>query len=193
MRHSVRLEGTRYRIRPVTVEDTAFILGLRTDPERARFLHPTSADVGAQHRWLDSYFGRHGDYYFIIERRDSGHPEGTIGIYNLEAETHSAEWGRWIVCKGSLAGLESAYLIYQAGFDLLSLERMYSRTALVNKSVISFHDSFGMERVRTIEKSLHLASGPEDAMEHQLTRDLWIQVRPRIEKMLRALARPIPA
>ena len=72
------MDGHAYRLRPVEAEDAAFILDLRADRERSRYLHRVSNDLEAQRRWLESYFERPGDYYFLIENRETSQREGIV-------------------------------------------------------------------------------------------------------------------
>lgn len=145
LRHDLRLEGHGYRIRPVDTSDAAFIVGLRTDPELGKYLHATSPSVDDQIAWTQRYFEREGDWYFVIEDVVSGESQGCIAIYNHAPRFGTAEWGRWIIKRGSLAALESASLIYDMGFNVLGLESMYSRTEEANLPVVSFHESLGSE------------------------------------------------
>src|SRR5262249_23599995 len=115
MRHDLRLDGPAFRLRPVTLDDAELIVALRTDPRLSQYIHRTSPDVGAQRDWLERYFARPDDYYFIVERRRDGVAEGTLGIYDLAGapDARRAEWGRWVLRHGSLAAPESAWLVYR--------------------------------------------------------------------------------
>jgi RimJ/RimL family protein N-acetyltransferase len=177
MRHSLTIEGPAFRLRPVRMEDAAFIAHLHHEP----------AGADAQEKWLAAYFKRQDDYYFRIENRATGALEGTAGIYHagwsIGRQTNrlqrDAEWGRWVLRPGSLASLESACLVCRVGFEMLDLDSVYCRAILKNASALAFHDSFGMER------------GPalRDAIECRLTRNRWMALRDSIEgKVLRVAA-----
>jgi RimJ/RimL family protein N-acetyltransferase len=171
------MEGNAYRLRPVEITDAAFILELRTDPHRNRYIHRGATDLRSQQQWLEQYFRRVGDYYFVIENRGTSQPEGTVGIYDLDPVGGTAEWGRWIVRSGSLAALESACLVYSAAFDLLDLEAVYCRTILENKSALAFQDSFGVERTRILPRHFERNGRWLDAVEGRLTRVRWNSLR----------------
>ena len=173
MRHDLTVEGEAFRLRPVELRDAAFIVELRTDPVRNRYIHRSAADVRGQQQWLEQYFRRAGDYYFVIENRGSGEAEGTVGIYDLDLETRTAEWGRWIVRSGSLAALESACLVYSAAFDVLGLESVYCRTILENKAALAFQDSFGVERTRLLPRYFEREGRSLDAVEGRMSRARW--------------------
>jgi RimJ/RimL family protein N-acetyltransferase len=181
------MDGHAYRLRPVEMEDAAFILELRADRDRSRYLQRVSNNLEAQRRWLESYFERPGDYYFLIENRGTGQREGTAGIYNLDRIF--AEWGRWIVRAESLAALESACLIYRVGFEVLGLESMYCRTIAEDTAAVEFHRSFGLKRTRTLPRYFEFNGKHLDAVEMRLTRPQWDSISEKTEgKAARAAA-----
>lgn len=182
MRHSVTLDGPAFRLRPVRLEDAAFIVELRSDPERGRYLHRGCTDTASQEDWLRGYFKTPGDFYFVIENQTSGFREGTAGIYGLNPVRRDAEWGRWIVRRGSLAALESACLVYRLGFETLGLDSLYCRTIAENTAALAFHDSFGVERLRRLPRYFERDGRHLDAIEGRLTRARWLALREGVEK-----------
>lgn len=179
MRHSISLTCVRYRLRPVTLDDAPFIVKLRTDPLLSRFLHEISPRVEDQVDWLERYLERPDDYYFIVEDADSGDPHGAIGIYDIAEHGSEAEWGRWILKRGSLAALESVWLICEVGFSSLGLKSMSSRTLVDNPRVVSFHDSFGASRVAVREGHFLVRGERKSAVEHCVKAVDWPLLRAR--------------
>lgn len=142
MKHSYRMDGFGYRLRPVTENDIQFIIKIRTeDAQRNKYIHKISSDIESQKEWLNDYYKRENDYYFVIENRINTQPEGLIAFYNQV--NNCAEWGRWVLKRGSLAAAESVYLIYKIAFEIVGLDELYCRTIKENKAVVSFHDSIG--------------------------------------------------
>src|SRR5262249_343583 len=133
MRHHYTIEGDCYRLRPVQVEDAAFIVALRTNPERSRFIHVTPSDVRKQEAWVSEYFERSNDFYFVVENRESGQIEGTVGIYDFDPRYGAAEWGRWVMRPGSRAGIPSMTLTFDFAFDQLGVDSLCSYTAVENE------------------------------------------------------------
>lgn len=171
MKHDFSIQGVAFRLRPLTLDDAQFIVELRTDPDLGRYLHATSSKIEDQLAWTQKYFDRPGDWYFIVEKND-GMPEGAISIYNFDDERNDAEWGRWILRKGSLAAVESAALIYEVGFDTLKLKSMYTHTEEDNKPVVSFHSSLG-----STEHGLVIGPEGERWIEHRMDSSLWSKKR----------------
>jgi RimJ/RimL family protein N-acetyltransferase len=187
--HSISLTCVRYRLRPVTLEDAAFIVKLRSDPLLNRYLHEISPRVEDQVGWLQRYFVRPADYYFIVEDTDSGERHGTIGIYDVEENSAGAQWGRWILKHGSMAALESAWLICEAGFSKLRLASLSSRTLVENPRVVSFHDSFGACRVGTLEDHFLVGGERKSAIEHRIEATDWPALRSQHYSTVSRLAR----
>ena len=179
MRHDISLTCVRYRLRPVTLEDAAFIVELRNDPLLNRFLHEISPRVEDQAHWIERYFERPGDYYFIVEDCNRGIPQGAVGLYDVAADLSGAEWGRWILKRGSMAAVESAWMIYEAAFARLSLASLSCRTVVDNGKVLSFHDNFGARRMAVLEGHFLLRGERRSAIEHCITADEWPELRAR--------------
>lgn len=193
MRHNTSLTCERYRLRPVTVEDAPFIVALRTDSVLNRFVHEISPRIEDQVAWMERYFNRADDYYFIVEDARSSEPQGTIGLYNLDLEENWGEWGRWILKRGSIAALESAWLIHEFAFSRLSLAELCSRTLADNHPVVSFHESFGALRSAVLREHFTVRGKREAAIEHRVTASDWPNLRERHYSSIARLASRIPS
>jgi len=189
MRHELVIEGPGFRLRPVTDADAPLLLELRGDPELSRFLHPTPPVLSNQLSWLAAYYERAGDYYFVVERQRDGAAEGVVALYDLDETRSMAEWGRWILRRGSLAAVESAALVYRCAFDRLALARVYCRTVADNVRVVAFHDSCGCAERRVLPAHFELGGRVFDAIEHGVGRNNWREtVGPHLERLAARLA-----
>ena len=189
MRHDLSIAGPAFRLRPVVDADADFILALRGNPALNRFLHSTSGRLSDQLDWLARYYERSGDYYFVVERLATSAPEGVISIYDVDPQASSGEWGRWLLRPGSLAAVESAWLIYRCAFEQLSLQEVYCRTVADNSQVVSFHDSCGITRRHPLAGHFDFDGRQVDAVEHRLDALAWREVAPRLEKLAGMAAR----
>jgi len=169
-------------------EDASFIVELRSDPEQARFLQTGASNEEQQKEWLRCYFERAADYYFVVQELSSHRAEGLVGIYNVDETRSSAEWGRWIIRRTSLAAVESCYLVYYVGFTVLGLAEMYCRTIPENAKVIHFHSSLGLQTRRISEKSVKLGEIRYDLVEQVMSKELWNATGPRLLSIARRLA-----
>src|SRR5689334_11003091 len=94
MEHNVTTEGFGVRLRPVALSDAAFIVWLRNLSHAVGRVGDSATDTASQEAWLQKYFTREGDYYFVIETA-GGIAVGAYGIYDVRGT--SAESGRWII------------------------------------------------------------------------------------------------
>ncbi len=151
MKHNIRISGFSYRLRPVTIEDAQFIVDTRLEDEKkSQYVHKILPDVNLQINWLNKYFERTGDYYFVVENIFTNEKEGLISIYDINGAV--AEWGRWVFKRGSLGALESVNLIYKVAFEKLNLQEVYTRTVEDNTTVVNFHKSINA-KFRTVLKN----------------------------------------
>jgi len=188
MRHDIVLEGSAFRLRPVSDSDATFILKLRTNAFLNRFLHTTDSSLQSQLQWLAEYYKREGDWYFVVERCADNRQEGLISLYDHNATLHKAEWGRWILLPGSRAAIESAWLIYNCAFTLLNIREVYCRTVAENASVISFHDSCGISKRKLLSGHFDLNNHVFDAVEHCVDLSDWRTLGPRLKFLAEKLA-----
>ena len=154
-----------------------------------RFLHATSQRLSDQLAWFAQYYKRHGDYYFVVERQSTGNAEGLISIYDINPEEACGEWGRWIIRPGSLAAIESAWLIYRCCFEMLGLERVYCRTVAENKAAVSFQDSCGITDRRVLPGHFQINGVLFDAIEHRVSRQTWPEVGAYLARLSQMTAR----
>jgi RimJ/RimL family protein N-acetyltransferase len=192
MQHELILEGCAFRIRPVKLCDASFILKLRaSDSERLKFIHKVKNDLSAQESWINDYLARPGDYYWIVERKNTNTPEGTIAIYNFDKSTNSAEWGRWVLSRHSIAAIESSLLVYRVAFEMLQLKSTYCLTVAGNERVVSFHDSCGAKRESVLKNHFMLNGKPHDAVKHQVLHEEYLLIKDRLERLSKIIAQRI--
>lgn len=138
--------GHTLRLRDATVGDAAFILSLRTDTQKSRYLTALPNDLARQEQWLESYAADPDQAYFIIEDRH-GEALGTVRLY--DAREASFCWGSWIIREGAAAAvaIESALMVYAYALDHLRFENAHFDVRKDNTHVWRFHERFGALRV----------------------------------------------
>jgi len=148
------LTSKTVKMRLVEESDAEFIVGLRVDEKYNKHLSAVTGDVEAQVNWIRRYKADEADklqFYFIIERLD-GTRCGTVRIYDIVDDSFC--WGSWILNedKTKYAALESAFLVYEFGFEELKLSKSHFDVRKENEKVISFHKKMGA--VKTGETDL---------------------------------------
>ena len=177
MRHDIYLEGFNLRLRPVRMEDAAFIGWLRNLDFVKGKVGDSAADVAGQEAWLRAYFEREGDYYFIVET-PGGIPMGTHGIYDVNGT--SAEKGRHIVRSEVMAGLPNEMLMMDLAFNRLRLNELRSNHVATNRNLFSLHRKCGFKQVGIKHAAQIVDGSPVDLVQYILTGEDWAKVRDRL-------------
>jgi len=177
MRHSVQLEGYGVRLRPVRMEDAAFIVWLRNLRHAKGRIGDSAEDVNSQVAWLKDYFERTGDYYFIIET-PGGIPIGTQGVYAIEGD--AAEVGRWVIRPEVQAAMPSYMLILDYAFNELRMKQLRATTIVANRGVISLNKKVGFEQFRTEPAERVISGEPMDIVHCVLRAGTWFKSRERL-------------
>ena len=182
MRHTLQAEGFGVRLRPVRIEDAAFIVWLRNLEHVKGRVGDSALDAASQENWLRAYFDREGDYYFITETL-GGIAVGAYGIYDVIGA--SAESGRWIIRPEVPAAIPSAIQAFEIAFERLGLRELRVKTVSTNRTVLSLNRKFGFRQTR-VEPAAQLIGGqPVDQVHFLLEAKEW----PKIREGLLPLAR----
>lgn len=127
MRHDLSLTARMVTLRPLAQEDLEELRILRNRSSE-RFIHKAQIGPEEQRRWYHSYLDREGDYMFSVYHRSNGAWVGAVGIYDVDAGSGTAEFGRLIVDRvaagtGGL-GAEATRAACAIAFSQLHLERL---------------------------------------------------------------------
>lgn len=149
LRKATRVQGKTLTLRDARVEDAAFILSLRTDAEKSRYLSTVSGDLADQQAWLERYAAADDQAYFIIEHQEE--PIGTVRLYDPQGDSFC--WGSWILKNGrpSHAAMESALMVYAYAVDHLGFNAAHFDVRKGNERVWQFHERFGAQRTAETE------------------------------------------
>lgn len=137
-------------LRDANPKDAPFILSLRTDENKSRFLSPTSPELEQQIRWLEDYANRNDQIYFIIENKQ-GESLGTVRLYDQQGDSFC--WGSWILKDEapSNAAIESVLMVYAYAINHLGFQRSHFDVRKGNESVWRFHERFGATKTGETE------------------------------------------
>jgi RimJ/RimL family protein N-acetyltransferase len=170
MKHNIHIEGFAYELRPVEIQDAEFIAEVRT-PEHSRFMHQIDRTVEAQRQWLQRYFERPNEYYFVIERRRDRRREGLTGLLDFDDKAHSAQWGRLVLRPGSLAAAEAALLTFRVAFETFRLDEIWGIAVAENTRMIAYVESVGFEHRERL--TVQLDGQVVEGRKHVLTKSRW--------------------
>ena len=130
--------------------DAAFIHALRINKDYNQYLSYVDDELINQQKWLIEYKKREEckqEYYYIIHRIADDVPIGTVRIYDFLEDKNSFSWGSWILNKHKTrySALESALLVYDFAFLVLSFKQCHMVIRKQNIKVLEFHKKFGVE------------------------------------------------
>jgi RimJ/RimL family protein N-acetyltransferase len=177
MLHSLEKEMFGVRLRPVRMDDAAFIVWLRNLDYVKGKIGDSACDEAGQRLWLASYFEREGDYYFIIETL-AGIPLGTHSLYDVAGG--GAELGRWVIRPGVQAAVPSHMAAFEIAFEVLKLDSLRNATVSTNTPVLSISRRFGFEQVDYRRGERIIGGRATDMVHFILTRSKWAEVRGQI-------------
>jgi len=166
------VRGKTIFLREVTIDDSEFIVNLRTDPKNSKYISSTEKDVEKQKNFISDYLQSETDYYFIISNWDY-RPLGTVRIYDVRGDSFC--WGSWILLKDAQinTAIESALLIYDFAFFSLHYTKSHFDVRKENQKVVDFHKLFGACVVSEDDLNLNL----EYTFEAYLSvRKKWINI-----------------
>ena len=151
--------GTIY-LRLVQENDAAFINSLRNNNQLNTYISKSTADINTQKEWIRNYKNKESnntEYYFIICRVDNNLPIGTVRLYDFQENPKSFCWGSWILNenKTKYAAVESALLVYEAGFAVLGFEQSHFEVMKGNDKVHSFHLKMGAQKISEDDKNVY--------------------------------------
>lgn len=135
-------------VRFVNVEDAEFILSLRTDSIKKRYIGKTDDTLESQITWISGYKQREAegtDYYFLYTFQ--GKPAGVNRIYNIEGD-HFIH-GSWVFSNDvpPFCSLAASIIAREIAFDVLGLEEEVDTSGIHkdNKNVLEVSRILGVE------------------------------------------------
>lgn len=167
------------KLRFVEENDAEFVLMLRTDPIKNKYLSQTGSALNDQIAWIHSYKSReknNSEYYYVI-CCDDNEQIGLVRMYDFRSEEQSFCWGSWILKQNSpvFAGIESAITIYEIGFDVCGFHKSHFDVRKDNVKVLKFHRNFGAKQIAEDELNFYF----------DFTSDDYASIKPKYSKFIR--------
>ncbi len=152
----------------VNEEDAEFIVKLRADEMRSRFIHSTGANIEKQVEWTREYKTREAkgeEYYFIYEI--NGEPFGVNRIYDI-CENHCTE-GSWVCLpvEDSSKTIASALIIRDIIFDYFQFDYDLFNVSVGNNKVKKFHKISGATIVDQNEEEYYFRLQKDDYLQNR--------------------------
>lgn len=163
----------------VTEDDAEFILKLRTDPKKSRYITHTDYDVEKQRNWIRLYKAKEKEgleYYFFITCGNT--PTGVIRIYDIH--DGQFEIGSIVMIDDAPIHcvLATTIMAKEIAFEVLELELEKSEAYAGNKQVVKLQKSWNKTFVGSVTDSVG------ENMIFKLTKEDYLQVKPKKVRQL---------
>lgn len=184
-----RILGEYVNMREAEIADSEFILRLRTDPLKSRYINKTDSNLERQIEYMLAYKQRPDEWYFIIEDKN-GRPIGTNRVYRYPVlhETWADRQfpgkgilgpGSWLLIDGlnPFQSMESDLLIKRFFFDNLKMQLHPMYVHKDNLGVMGFHQKWWGAKI----------VGFDEASQHHLlnlTKESYLEHLPAFEKFI---------
>ncbi|WP_339657188.1 GNAT family N-acetyltransferase [Flavobacterium frigidarium] len=154
----MELNHYNIKLRLVEIADADFIIKLRTDSSKSRFISKTDSNVQEQENWIAKYKEREliGEEYYFIAIDENDVKFATYRLYNKTIK--SIEIGSFVskprydkplnVIKVDI--ILKAFVFKNLGYDELTFEVRKD-----NKSVINYHKKFNPTIIREDEQNFY--------------------------------------
>lgn len=160
-----KIIGKYVNLRQINIEDASFVLSLRCDEKKSKYLHKTENNIEQQKNYITNYLTKNNEWYFIIENKQN-EPIGTYRIYDLKKDSFCI--GSWLMVDGTKAEetLEADFLVRNFGFDNLSMNKIHFDVRKKNEKVLRFHQITGAKKVGETELDILFECEKKDYLEN---------------------------
>lgn len=133
------------QLKPVEESDAEFIIELRTNDQKSRFISATNPDVIQQKGWIKNYKTREkkGEEFYFIALDENNEKFATYRIYNFQK--NSVEIGSFVSKPNydkSINIVKLDILIKEYVFEKLKFEILNFEVRKLNLSVVRYHKKF---------------------------------------------------
>ena len=133
------LEKYGLKVRLVNESDAYFILSLRSDPSKTKFMITLDDEIESQKKWIQEYKKRESeglDYYLIYSNIED-EPIGLNRISHVDYKERTAMASSWIAVDGLVnEAFKMSIIQSEIAFDLLRIDTFICEVHKKNSRVI---------------------------------------------------------
>lgn len=143
-------EKYNVRVRLVGVKDAPFIVSLRSDITRTKYMITLDDDVEKQEQWIRDYKlrERKGTDYYLLYELLNGTPVCVNRISQISFSDSKCKAAGWIKKKDAKVNSMAIFILQkEIIFNLLGLNSFYSDLHQDNKNVLRYYEVFDVKPV----------------------------------------------
>lgn len=170
------LSNYNIKLRLVEETDSSFIIALRTDSLKSRFISPTDLDIEKQKAWIREYKEREkkgNEFYFVAVDQDNIE-FATYRIYNKSE--NSIEIGSFVskpLYNKPINVIKVDIILKEFVFSSLGYNQLNFEVRKENKSVINYHKKFNPDLIDEDELNYYFT----------LSKDSFLSTKSKFEKL----------
>ncbi len=127
----------------LTEDDTDFIISLRTN-QKLNALSGKSLSHEEHLSWLENYYQRDNDFYWVIREIKSNERIGTEALFDIDNRSRKAESGRTIILEDyRFLTFDVFFTKMKFAFDNLNLNKVYAKVRLSEQKILNFDKKLG--------------------------------------------------
>lgn len=164
------LSNYNIKLRLVEVTDANFIIALRTDALKSRFISPTDLDIEKQKVWIREYKKREkiGDEYYFVAIDQDNVEFATYRIYNKS--NNSIEIGSFVskpLYNKAINVIKVDVILKEFVFLSLGYNQLNFEVRKENKSVINYHKKFKPDLINEDELNYYFTLNKENFLNNK--------------------------
>ena len=146
------------KTRLVNEDDAEFIVSLRSDAERTKYMVTLDKDLEKQKQWIRDYKLREqcGLDYYLIYNDMHARPVGVNRISKINFGEKSCKASGWIKRKEENAKAAAMFLIHNTIiFDILELDFLSADMNEKNTKVLRYYEPFDYEIIKVVNNFIY--------------------------------------
>ena len=181
------IKGKNICLREISHGDTDTIVAWRNREDLGKFLKRENKLTKRSHTdFINNYFKKNNDFYFVAETKDLKIPIGTVAIYDVDFLSKRAEFGRLIVDdKYRTFAFEISFLALQFGFETLKLNKIYGAAQKENRKAVRFVLGLGFTEEGLLKRHWWNGEKFDDVIPLAMFNDGYLKLK---EKYLNSIA-----
>ena len=153
------------KVRLINKSDAAFILSLRANSKRTKYMVTLNNNISSQKKWIQEYKKREKkglDYYLIYSNQDDK-PIGVNRISYVDFQTKTAKTSSWIAVEGlNYEAIKMMIIQNEIVFNLLEIDKIWCDVHYKNKRAIRILELLGYSIKDTRKTYLKISLDKKD-------------------------------
>lgn len=146
MNHEYQSTYKRVILKPLSLADAEKMRQIRNQ-NRTRFFDAKEISAESQQKWYNHYIAAKNDYMFSVYLKDPDVWVGAVGIYHVDLQEKSAEFGRLLIHSENIRGLglDATLAACKFAFEQLKIKKIYLEVYANNISAIRTYERAGFQ------------------------------------------------